>query len=59
MDDLIKQREQLAIDVYNTETDAFPGSRKWQRYNAALMALSAFDSANPEVINVVRSMGRR
>lgn len=48
---LAEQREALALEVYNTNTDAFPGSAEWLRYNAAENALADFDAAHAQTIN--------
>ncbi len=47
---LTAERATLAEKVMETETDAFPGSRAYRAYSAALLALEAFDMAHPEVI---------
>lgn len=49
MDELIKQRAELAERMVALDTGAFPGSKAWMAYNAACKAVSAFDAAHPEV----------
>lgn len=50
---LTEQRAELELEVYNTDTDAFPGSKPWLRHNAAEKALRAFDAAHPVVAETV------
>ena len=54
MDKLIEQRNTLAIAMYNTETDAFPGTKAYKAYSAAMLALADFDEAHPEVIDAIQ-----
>lgn len=48
-DALRAQRKLLTDAVAATETDDFPGSRRWMAYSKALKALDAFDRTNPQV----------
>lgn len=50
MDEMIAERTKLAERMADLDTGAFPGSKAWMAYNAALKAVAAFDAAHPEVL---------
>lgn len=56
MSELREERKGLVDEEYNTYSpEHFPGSKAWNRNRAARMAVTAFDSAHPEVIAEIRA----
>ena len=55
MSDLQATRKELTIELANCERGAFPGSKESRREFAAMMALEAFDTAHPEIVEALRA----
>lgn len=54
-DDLITARNELAENLFYSDSDAFPGSAAWREQNAAGEALEDFDAEHPEIIVAIRA----
>lgn len=54
MEELIKERQELAQDLFYCERGAFPGSEDWREENRCMSNLDKFDAEHPEVIAEIK-----